>query len=148
MVTEQIKSMGLNWLVHQGVSTVLLFAIMAMIWKGTPYVLDRVDTQVKSINESAEKRTQEAIKAFESDQARDAELIDNLLQARGITVEGPAVVSLLPLPRRLPQDPVDLLHPRLHGLLGLPPRRRSAPGALAGRRRRRPARSIRIRAGR
>lgn len=104
--TQETTTKVLEWLGQQGVSTVLLFAILFAINYQAPYVADRVERIVDKAQAGFTERSREVITAFREDQARDerarerdSELIEQLIQDKSrVSITQPAEPNAMPRP--------------------------------------------------
>lgn len=90
LISSLIPEKLQNWLIAQGVSTVLLFTIIVLCWYGVPYIADKATDHIDKINKSNQENLQSIIKSYELDQERDEErnrrkdeLLRELLQRNG-----------------------------------------------------------------
>jgi len=69
----------IDWAFAQGVSTILLGVLAAGLWYGIPWARTCMKEDIKQILDVTERNVDKTIEAFAADQARDQQLIDQLL---------------------------------------------------------------------
>lgn len=78
MGNAPFKNQLTRWLFSQGASTVLLFAIAFGVYRGLPYVMDRIDAIVTR-QEAAEKEARSDFKEIVNQQAKTIDKVGEAL---------------------------------------------------------------------
>lgn len=73
-----------RWLFSQGVSTILLVALVAGIWVGGPKGIAELKSYINDINTAHGLQIQRMAESFDKDQERDAQLLQAILKEKGL----------------------------------------------------------------
>lgn len=95
------KEKAFEWLFQQGVSTVLLIAILVglwhVTWRGIPYVMTETKAHIQEINKEHSKNVERisssfdrATDAFNQQAERDRQLLESVIRSRPAPAASPA----------------------------------------------------------
>lgn len=93
MSLTDFKERAVDWLTQQGLSTVLLIAVLIALSRGVPYILTETKGHIEAINsahgqniERISESFDRATDAFNKQAERDRQLLESVIQQRSRSV--------------------------------------------------------------